>query len=209
LKIRDGQTVAVFDRDFCQGAVPLDFAEQIDTLMDEGQILKDGNTCYVSRLTWNGEDAVVKRYNHKGFVHSLRYTIKRSRARGGWLHAHRLEMLKISTPKPLAYIEQRKGFLIWKSYLVTRYVEGQKLYDFLRDENVTREQRLTASQRVKDLLDEMGKHRITHGDFKNSNILISKTGPVLIDLDGMKVHKWDWSYKAQKAKDIKRLAKDK
>jgi tRNA A-37 threonylcarbamoyl transferase component Bud32 len=209
LRIRNSGTVAVFDRDFCRGANPLDFAERIDTLISEGQVLKNGNTCHVSRLTWNGEDVVVKRYNHKGFIHSLRYTIKRSRARTGWLHAHRLEMLKVSTPKPLAYIERRKGFLVWKSYLVTRYIEGQKLYDFLRDENVTQERRLTTSQHVKNLLDEMGKHRITHGDFKNSNILITKTGPVLIDLDGMKVHKWGWSYKVQKAKDLKRLARDK
>ena len=209
LRIRNNGTVAVFDRDFCRGADPLDFIEKIDTLMDKGRVLKNGNTCYVSRLTWNGEDVAVKRYNNKGFVHSLRHTIKRSRARGGWLHAHRLGILKVSTPKPLAYIEQRKGFLIWKSYLVTRYIEGQKLYDFLRDENVTHKQRSTTTQHVKDLLDEMGKYRITHGDFKNSNVLITKTGPVLIDLDGMKVHKWDWSYKIQKAKDLERLAKDK
>jgi tRNA A-37 threonylcarbamoyl transferase component Bud32 len=208
LRIRNDRTVAVLDRDFCRGADPLDFIEKIDMLMDKGQVMKNGNTCYVSRLTWNGEDVVVKRYNHKGFVHSLRHTIKRSRARGGWLHAHRLGMLKVSTPKPLAYIERRKGPLIWKSYLVTQYTGGQKLYDFLRDENVTQEQQLATTQQVKNLLDEMGKHRITHGDFKNSNILISQTGPVLIDLDGMKVHRWDWSYKAQKAKDLKRLAKE-
>jgi tRNA A-37 threonylcarbamoyl transferase component Bud32 len=208
LRVKDGGTIAVFDRDFCRAAEPLDFTGRIDTLMDKGRVLKNGNTCYVSRLTWNGEDVVVKRYNHKSFVHSLRHTIKRSRARGGWLHAHRLGMLGISTPKPLAYIERRKGCLIWKSYLVTRNVEGQKLYDFLRNESVTQEQRTTATQQVKGMLDEMGKHRITHGDFKNSNILITKTGPVLIDLDGMKVHKWNWSYKVQKAKDLERLARD-
>jgi len=209
LQIRDGGIAAVFDKDFCRGSEPLDFTEHIDTLMNGGQILKNGNTCYVSRLTWNGEDVAVKRYNHKGLIHSLRHTIKRSRARSGWLHAHRLGMLGISTPKPLAYIEQLKGFLVWNSYLVTQYIEGQKLFDFLRDENVTQEQRSTLTQQVKILLDKMGKHHITHGDLKNSNILVTKTGPVLIDLDGMKVHKWRWSCKVQKAKDLERLAKEK
>ena len=38
--------------------------------------------------------------------------------------------------KPLAYIELRRGLLVWQSYLVTKYVEGQKLYDFLRNSNV-------------------------------------------------------------------------
>lgn len=62
--IRKNRNVAVFDTDFCCGAEPPDFIKQIDSLIDKGQILKDSNTCYVSRLTWNGKNVVVKRYNH-------------------------------------------------------------------------------------------------------------------------------------------------
>jgi len=104
LRIKTGRYIAVFDRAFCQEAKPFDFIEQIDALMDKGQILKNGDTSYVSRLTWNSKDVVVKRYNHKGFIHSLRHTIKRSRARRSWLHGHRLGLLGIATPKPSAYI---------------------------------------------------------------------------------------------------------
>jgi len=67
----------VFNRAFCQEAKPFDFIEKIDALMDKGQIFKNGDTSYVSRLTWNDKDVVVKRYNHRGFIHSLRHTIKR------------------------------------------------------------------------------------------------------------------------------------
>jgi tRNA A-37 threonylcarbamoyl transferase component Bud32 len=207
LKISNKQYSAVFDKSFCLEAEMHDLLRRLDALMDEGQILKDGNTCYVSRLSFGGKDVVVKRYNHKGFIHSLRHTIKRSRARRGWLHGHRLGLLNIATPEPLAYIERRKGLLVDKSYLVTRYINGQSLYEFLRDDNVTQQQRSTVTQEVKNLLDKMVKHRITHGDLKNSNILVTKIGPVLIDLDGMKVHKWSWSCQAQKAKDLERLAK--
>ncbi|MCH7559177.1 MAG: hypothetical protein IIB56_17230, partial [Planctomycetes bacterium] len=90
LRIKAGRYIAVFDRAFCPKAEPLNFIKQIDAMMDEGQILKKGDTCYVSRITWNDKDVVVKRYNHKGFIHSLRHTIKRSRARRSWLHGHRL-----------------------------------------------------------------------------------------------------------------------
>ena len=207
LRIKTNGHTAVLDRDFYRQAEPLDFIEKIDTLMDEGQILKKGNTCYVSRLMWNGKDVVVKRYNHKGFIHSLRHTIKGSRARRGWLHAHRLRILNIATPNPLAYIEQRKGLLIWKSYLITQYVKGQRLYDFLRNDKVTQEQRSTASQQIKNLLDRMAKYRITHGDLKHINILIKENTPVLIDLDGMKVHRWNWIYKIKRSKDLVHFGK--
>lgn len=204
-KSRSQKFIGVFDRAFCSGTKPLDFIEQIDNLMDEGAILKDGGTSYVSRLMWNNKDIVVKRYNHKGLIHSLRHTIKRSRARRGWLHAHRLRMLGIPTSKPLAYIEQRKAGLIWKSYLVTEYVEGQKLYDFLRDTKISEEERSMMNQQIVKLLDKLGKYRITHGDLKHSNILITGNSPVITDLDAMKAHKWDWSYKTNRTKDIAHL----
>jgi len=199
-EIRSQKFLGVFDRNFCSGLEPLDFIEQIDGLMDKGEILKDGNTCYVSRLTWNGKDVVVKRYNHIGFIHSLRHTIKKSRARRGWLHAHRLRMLQIPTPKPLAYIEHHKYKLVWKSYLVTEYVEGRKLYDFLRD-SITEEQHSHVTSQIKELLERLGKYRITHGDMKHSNILVTDNGPVITDLDGMKVHRCKWFYRICRAKD--------
>jgi len=207
LRIKSGMYLAVFDKSFCQGAEPLDFIEQIDALMDKGRILKNGNTCYVSGVTWNGKDVVVKRYNHKGFIHSLRHTIKKSRARRGWLHGHRLGMLNIATPKPLAYIERRRGMLVWESYLVTECVEGQKLYDFLRDDNVTEQQRSKRVEQIRELLDKLGKYRIAHGDLKHSNILLAENGAVLTDLDGMKVYRWNWTYMVRRRKELGRFSK--
>ena len=97
---------------------------------------------------------------------------------------------------------------MWQSYLVTKYVEGQKLYDFLRNSNVADEQHSIAMQQVKNLLDKMGKYLTTHGDLKHSSILITDNGPVLTDLDGMKAHKWNWAYKIRREKDLGRLEKN-
>ena len=193
--------VAVFDRSFCRDAEPIDFITHIDALMDAGHILKNGNTCYVSRIPFDGMDVVVKRYNHKGLIHSLRHTVKRSRARRGWLHAHQFGMRGILTPKPLAYIERRKGLLIWNSYLVTQYTEGPSLYHFLHDENLDPEQRTSMMQQVKNLLDQLAQYRITHGDLKHTNILITHNGPTLTDLDSVQFHKCNWMYRIKSAKD--------
>jgi tRNA A-37 threonylcarbamoyl transferase component Bud32 len=205
IKVDTGQYVGVFDRSFCQDAEPLDFIERIDALMNNGKILKNGNTCYVSRLTWNGRDVVVKRYNHKGIIHSLRHTIKRSRARRCWLNGHRLGMYNIATSKPLAFFEQHRSFLIWKSYLVTEYVDGLSLYNYLREENIPREKSKTAVQQVRNLIGGMAKYKITHGDLKHTNILITENGPALTDLDSMKFHKFNWIYRARRNKDLSRL----
>ncbi len=207
VQIKTDNFISVFDRDFCNGYEPLDLIEQIDALMDQGRILKNGNTCYVSRLAWKERDIVIKRYNHKGFIHSLRHTIKGSRARRAWLQAHRLDMLKIATPKPLAYIEKRKAGLIWTSYLITEYVNGQEFCYFLEDQNISEQDRSQTTQQVMDLLDNIGRYKISHGDLKHSNILITQKGPTITDLDAMKVHRWNWTYKARRIKDLERLTK--
>ena len=205
LRIRDRRYVAEFDRAFCHETEMNDFIEHVDALMDAGQILKNGQTSCVSHLTWNGKDVVVKRYNHRGFMHSLRHTLKRSRACRAWLHGHRLGMLEIPTPKPLAYIEQRKGLLVWDSYLVTEYLEGQKLHDFLLDGRIAEELRFKVTRQVIGLLEKLWKYRITHGDLKHTNVLVTRSGPVLTDLDGMIVHRWRLLYRNKQAKDVERF----
>jgi len=205
MRIKAGEYIAELDRDFCTGAEPRDFIEQIDTLMDAGRILKKGDAVYVSHITWNNKNIVVKRYDRKGFIHSLRHTIKKSRASKGWLYAHFLGALNIATPRALAYIEQRKGLLIWQSYLVTEYVDGQKLWHFLREDNVTEPQKLDGIRQVVKLLEKLWKYSITHGDLKHVNVLVTENGPVLVDLDGMIVHRWVLLYRNKRAKDMERF----
>ncbi len=207
LRTETGAYVAEFDRGFDAGIDPGDLVEQIDALLHTGQVIKDGDTCHVSRLVWNYKDVVVKRYNHQGFIHSLRHTIKKSRARKAWLHAHRLEALKVATPRPVAYIEHRKGLLVWQSYLVTEYVDGKMLHSFIRDDKVAERHRLDAITQVVDLLNKLWKYGITHGDLKHTNVLITDRGPILTDLDAMIVHRWKLLYRNKQKKDVERFLK--
>jgi serine/threonine protein kinase len=116
-------------------------------------------------------------------------------------------VLRIATAKPVAYIEQLKGPLVWKSYLVTEYIEGQQLDCFLQDCNVSREQRVATIRRTLDMLGKLQDNRITHSDLKYSNILITDSGPVLIDLDAMAVHRLRWVAAWKGRKYINRFAK--
>ncbi|MHC4212273.1 MAG: lipopolysaccharide kinase InaA family protein [Planctomycetota bacterium] len=212
--LRTSKRFQAFKIDAFRGVATKEFFEQadlkpnvsrLDELMRNGRILKDGNTCHVSRITLEGRDIVVKRYNHKGIVHSLRHTIKSSRARKCWLNAHRLIMLDIATPAPLAFVEQQKGPVIWKSYIITRFIEAAKLHDILNDDTSTKDQQQAAIEQMKNLLDKLSKHKIIHGDLKHSNILITPDGPILTDLDSMKVYSTRILFNAFHAKDVLRL----
>ncbi|MFQ5772535.1 MAG: hypothetical protein ACE5HX_18505, partial [bacterium] len=68
--------------------------------------------------------------------------------------------------------------------------------------------RSIVTQQIAELLERLGKYRISHGDLKHSNILVTDNGPMITDLDGMKVHKWIWMYKVRKAKDLANLQID-
>ncbi len=175
-KIISGDLLAVFDADFCPETATTNFAAELDKLITEGQTIKYVDACSVSRINWNQRDVVVKRYSYLGFFHSLRHTLKGSRARRGWLNGHQLMSLKIATPRPLAYVEQRKYALLRKSYLVTEYIRGRNLHYFLQDESLTRKQRLTVTQQVMHTLVSLWDNHITHGDLKHTNILITEAG---------------------------------
>lgn len=197
---------ALLDRAFCQGADPIQFVRELDDLMDRGRVLKAGNTCHVCQIVWNDRRVVVKRYNYQGWIHSLRHTVKTSRARRSWVSGHRLRFLDFRTPEPLACIERLKGPLVWCSYIVTEYIAGGSLSDLLRDDGTSEEERRKRIAQVEDALKRLGDCRISHGDTKHSNILMGRDGPVLTDLDALTVHRWRWTSQAAHRRDLARFA---
>ncbi len=210
LRITSSGYRAVFDRAFCNSGENGDqeaFIEQIESLMTEGHVLKNGNTCHVVKARWNGKDIVIKRYNNKGFFHSLRHTIKRSRARRCWLNAHRLTFLNIPTPQSLAYIEKRSGLLIVQSYIVTEYVAGKDIYNFLEDIKSSKQQYDATIQQIRDILQALKQNNICHGDMKYLNIMATQNGPTLIDLDAMVVFRSKYMFFFRRNKDHARLSR--
>jgi serine/threonine protein kinase len=108
----------------------------------------------------------------------------------------------------LAYLEQHKGWLVWKSYLVTEYVDGRNLSVLEQDSNVPQQRLSIIMGQIEELLERLGKYRITHGDLKHTNILITQNGPIFTDLDSMRVHRLKSTYKFKRAKDLTRFKKD-
>lgn len=206
--VKSKGTLAVIDRRLTNGVNPYDFVNQIDKLMDTGEIIKRGNTCSLSRLTWNNMDLVVKRYNYQGVFHSIKVTSTRSRARLSWMNAIRLGILNIPTPEPLAFIEKRKGPFIYSSYYITEHVDSDVCGDYLLNERVPEEDKCMVIEKIAAIFETLKDYQISHGDMKNRNILLSHTGPLLIDLDSMKFHRSKKSFIRYWKKDINRFIKN-
>ena len=189
IKEKYGFYRGVFARELFSEQNPKDFIATIDKQMETGQVLKNGNTSFVSRIQLNGHDVVVKRYNHKGLWHSLRHTLKSSRAKKCWLFGHRLNEFGITTAKPLAFLEQRQLGLMRQSYILNEFIDGQNIKDYFDCSNTSDTVKKEVSQKIRKMLDDLVCFRMTHGDLKPSNILIHQDNPVLIDLDSMKLHR--------------------
>jgi len=180
----------------------------LDDRMQAGQILKNGKTCFVSRIMWNGRNVAVKRYNHKGFCHSLRHTLKGSRARRSWLNAHHLRWLRVPTAEPLGFVEQYRGPVLWQSYYITGFVPGPQIGEILRNGQMPDVQKQRVHDRVLHVLKVMAEHGISHGDMKHTNIVYDGRDVVLLDLDAMWTPLWGRLGHYRCRRDVHRYLRD-
>jgi tRNA A-37 threonylcarbamoyl transferase component Bud32 len=183
-------------------------AASVVSLINGGEDIKTSSISDVYRTQWAGRDVVVKRYNHVGLGHSLRHSIKGSRARRSWTNGQRLLQLGIPTPRPLAYIDEYRGALLWRSYIVTEFVDGRRLSELLEDDRVPHGAKRRLISQVLRLIDRLSVHGINHGDMKHTNILCLPGKVVLTDLDSVETHGWEWLHRRRQAVDMVRFLRD-
>ncbi len=160
--------------------------DRLDAVMKRGHVLKDGSKSFVSHVTLGDAEVVIKGYRHLGLLHSLRHILKGSRAKQAWLTANRLCALEIPTPRPLAYIDEYQGALLWRSYFIYEYIAGPVLHTVLYDPAVPEEGKRRLINEVLTMLARLSEHGISHGDLKHTNMICQGDKVVFIDLDAMR-----------------------
>lgn len=169
--------------------------------------LKDGGTSSVTLVEAAGHKLVVKRYNIKSIGHWLGRFWRPSRAWHSWLAGHRLQFLGIATPEPLAMVESRFGPLRRRAWLITRYCPGSNLLElFGADGERPPEQEEGAA--LLQMLKQLREARISHGDFKATNLLWHAGRVWLIDLDSMQTHESESRWREAWIKDRARLLRN-
>jgi tRNA A-37 threonylcarbamoyl transferase component Bud32 len=101
-----------------------------------------------------------------------------------------LKRIGVPTPEPLAYVETKKHGLVRESFLIMPCINGVNFHHYIRNENLLLDQKRRVVEQIKGIMDALTWHKISHGDTKLSNFLVADEGPVVTDLDSMKVH---WS----------------
>jgi tRNA A-37 threonylcarbamoyl transferase component Bud32 len=160
---------------------------ELDVRTEQGHIYKTGGAATVAQVQLQGRPLVVKRYNIKHFAHWLKRFWRPSRAWHSWREGHRLQVLGIATPQPLAVLERRWCWLRGRAYLITEYCGGEDIIARFQayQQIAPPEDELLALDR---LFAALLRERISHGDFKGHNLFWDNGRWSLIDLDAMQQH---------------------
>ena len=179
-----------------------------DSVIDSSRLLKDGNSSTVALVEVNGKLLVIKRYNIKNFMHALNRCPRNTRAWSSWRNAHRLESLRIPTPKPIAFLEKRWGPFRSTSYYITEYVEGTDLYHLITSDKLKELNIEVLGKRFGEILRSLANASMSHGDFKATNFIVADGSLFIIDIEGMCEHICRWSLRRALKRDCTRFMKN-
>ena len=177
-------------------------------LHPDTQTLKAGRSSTVVKVTMDGKNFVIKRYNIKGIWHWLRRCLRVTRARNSWTLALQLRLFGLPTPKPIAFIENHVLGLRGRSYFLMEYVEGPDAGEYFSNYREDDAQFAQTAESIIGIFYNLLKLKLTHGDLKKSNILISDHGPILLDLDGMVEHSGTFGLRRVFRKESDRFMKN-
>lgn len=180
------------------------FFREPDAAMATATLLKAGNTATVAKALLAGKPVVIKRYNIKNWRHAFSRAVRRTRAEHAWRYAHLLELAGIRSLQPIALFERRCGPLRSTAYFIGSWIDAPDLLTISR-ERALRDEELT---RLATLFEQMRQCRLSHGDFKANNLLLCNDAIALIDLDAMREHRSERSWRKAFARDIKRLLRN-
>lgn len=182
-----------------------------DALIRNGTMLKDGDRCTIVRLFADrfAGGLVLKRYNLRGPLHTIGHFVLRSRAAWSWRNGHLLADAGLSTPRPLAMLEERFGPLRLRSFLLMGFVSGVPLLDVVRSGRLDSAQLSKIADQFAHVWRKLGELRLGHGDMKATNFIVDDDGRLwLIDLDGMRRQRFGPMLARERRRDLERFMRN-
>ena len=180
----------------------------IEAAIKTGAFLKAGNSNTVVKVPVEDYQVVVKRYNLKNTRQRIKRFFGQNKAKKSWMNAGRLFFHHVPTPMPIALVEHKWGPFRRVVYFISEYVEGQTLKTFLKQQNLTKQEKTFIFSEIKSLFKSLQRLRLSHGDMKATNFLVTKNSVMMTDMDAMQRHTSLRTFKKAQARDIKRFLKN-
>jgi len=147
--------------------------------LDDGDTLLDGRNRIVKvPVSLNGKRRwwVIKKFSNRGLYKKAAYLLRSSKAKRSYQRAAALVENGFGTPKPIGFVEKRKGIFLEETYYITEFFN----YDF-DVRSYFRQMKPFVSQvparrfyrRLGRFARELHSRGFYHADFTDGNILTS------------------------------------
>ncbi len=135
----------------------------------EGEIIYQGRNT-LRRMEYNGLQLVVKSFAHPSIVNRVVYgTLRGSKAKRSFLYAKAFQSIGVGTPQPVAWLDQRNGLLLDKSYYVSLLSTCTLCYDAVFARNFPYTENLCRTLGKQSAL--LHNNGYLHKDYGRGNIL--------------------------------------
>ncbi len=179
-----------------------------DAFIEQGRIIKAGNSATVAQINVDGKSYILKRYNLKSNTHAIARAVRPSRAWVSWRNAHMLQMFGVRTARPRLLLERRLGPLRRQAYFLTDPVPGQDVLQLLYGEPADSPFHKRVLEQFDALFAVMRQYRIVHGDLKGSNFISLPQALVVLDLDAMRMESSERRFVRAFQRDLQRFVEN-
>ncbi len=138
---------------------------------DKGETLKDKRN-NVKRIIHDGVAFIAKRYKRANFIQRFVYTyFRRTKAERAYAFATEFQRRGVSSPKAVAYMEQKEHGLFTTGYFIYEESKGEEAFPELVDKvDFNR----PLADAITDHIVFMHSQGILHGDLNSANFLYTK-----------------------------------
>ena len=163
-----------------------------DSLLNASDLLfKNSARTKAGRVMIRERHFFLKRYNQRGMIHTAKTIFRSSRPWRVRRLAIHLIQNGVNTPDPVAILEERRFGLLTRSYLVTEYIDGERIRAIINRRSKDAGWRAGIVVSIAGLIAGLHASKVYHGDLKANNILLEtdkgKERLWLIDLDGARL----------------------
>ena len=169
------------------------FWVESDRILNDAHVYKHCKARWVGRVDLPNQSIIMKVYRERSIRHQAKQSVRKSRALSNGQHALRMLDLGLTTPFPLATLEERWGPFRGKSCLLLKYVSGamlsqaDELLRLMVANYPSRNPIDAAIEQLRDVRCRLLELKLHHHDVHSDNFLFDDTGKMqLLDIESIR-----------------------